>query len=415
MNVLKPKILLYTDCDFFAGCEKPLENICRFPSISDQYDIVYAYRKSRRYSNDIKGKMLPVRLCPIFLITPSLFLRQAEKRGKVIELVAKAFVRLLKIFQIFNLLYLCRQMLLITKEKPDIVHVNNGGYPGADSCRIMAITAPFLGVKKIVFTINNMAVPTNNFLERCLDRRVDVGVDYFVTASKAASNELIKVRSIGNGKVQAIPNAVLFDGLGCNKSNSFKEEFEIAQNSLLIGSTGLLIERKGYDVLIEAANLLNKDKDWHIFIFGEGDQRSRLESLVKKYELQNRVFMPGFKNNILDYVQAFDVFVLPTTGSEDMPNCINEAMLLRKPIIGTRTSGIPEQINDNENGYLVVPGDVDDLTFKLNQIVDLDKEQLAAMGESSYEKYMSSFSYRIAMEKYKSIYRANSNLSNLKN
>ena len=109
------------------------------------------------------------------------------------------------------------------------------------------------------------------------------------------------------------------------------------------------------------------------------------------------------------------MFVLPTTGSEDMPNCINEAMLLRKPIIGTRTSGIPEQINDNENGYLVVPGDVDDLTFKLNQIVDLDKEQLAAMGERSYEKYMSSFSYRIAMEKYKSIYRANSNLSNLKN
>ena len=63
----------------------------------------------------------------------------------------------------------------------------------------------------------------------------------------------------------------------------------------------------------------------------------------------------------------------------------------------------------------MVPGDVDDLTFKLNQIVDLDKEQLAAMGERSYEKYMSSFSYRIAMEKYKSIYRANSNLSNLKN
>ena len=207
-----------------------------------------------------------MRLYPIFLITPSLFLRQAEKRCKVIELTAKVFVRLLKLFQIFNLLYLFRQMLLVSKEKPDIVHINNGGYPGADSCRIMAITAHFLGVKKIIFTINNMALPTNNFFERLLDRWVDVGVDYFITASKAASNELIKVRSIGNNKVQAIPNAVLFDGLGCKKSNSFKEEFHIDQNSLLIGSTGLLIERKGYDVLIEAANLLNKDKDWHIFI-----------------------------------------------------------------------------------------------------------------------------------------------------
>lgn len=406
MNVLKPKVLLYTDCDFFAGCEKPLENICRFNGISDQYDIVYAYRKSRRYSNDIKPKALPVKFCPIFLITPSLFLRQAEKRGKVIELGAKVFIRLLKIFQIFNLLYLCRQMVLITKEMPDIVHINNGGYPGADSCRIMAITAHFMGVKKIVFTINNMAVPTNNFLERFLDRKVDVGVDYFVTASKAASKELIKIRSIGSGKVQAIPNAVLFDGLGCNKSNSFKEEFQIAQNSLLIGSTGLLIERKGYDVLIEAANLLNKDKDWHIFIFGEGDQRIRLEGLVKKYGLQKRVFLPGFKNNILDYVQAFDVFVLPTTGSEDMPNCINEAMLLGKPIIGTRTSGIPEQINDSENGYLVVPGDVDDLASKLNEMLSLNQQQLLEMGKKSHEKYMNSFSYELAMDRYLDIYDA---------
>ncbi len=406
MSLSKTKILLYTDCDFFAGCEKPLENICRFPSISEQNDIVYVYRKSRRYSNDIKGKALPVRLYPIFLITPSLFLRQAEKRCKVIELTAKVFVRLLKLFQIFNLLYLFRQMLLVSKEKPDIVHINNGGYPGADSCRIMAITAHFLGVKKIIFTINNMALPTNNFFERLLDRWVDVGVDYFITASKAASNELIKVRSIGNNKVQAIPNAVLFDGLGCKKSNSFKEEFHIDQNSLLIGSTGLLIERKGYDVLIEAANLLNKDKDWHIFIFGEGDQRNRLEGLVKKYGLQKRVFLPGFKDDILDYVQAFDVFVLPTTGNEDMPNCINEAMLLRKPIIGTKTSGVPEQIDDSENGYLVIPGDVDDLTLKLNKIIELDRGDLAAMGESSYKKYMSSFSYRIAMEKYKSVYHA---------
>ena len=62
-------------------------------------------------------------------------------------------------------------------------------------------------------------------------------------------------------------------------------------------------------------------------------------------------------------------------GNEDMPNAISEAMLLGKPIVGTRTAGIPEQIDDGVNGYLVSPGDPIDLANKINKLIIARKLQ----------------------------------------
>ena len=87
-----------------------------------------------------------------------------------------------------------------------------------------------------------------------------------------------------------------------------------------------------------------------------------------------------------------------------MPNAINEAMLMSKPIIASATSGIPEQIDDGFNGYLVEPGNYKQLASKLELLLLLENNGLKNMGINSYKKYMNSFSYNIAMNKYLTIY-----------
>ena len=251
-----------------------------------------------------------------------------------------------------------------------------------------------------------MAVPTNNPIERFLDAKVHASVDYFITASQAASNELIKVRGIGQHKIQTIPNAVLFDHIAVDPSISVKKELNITDGTLIMGSAGLLIERKGYDILIESARLLPRDSNWMIFIFGEGNMRSRLEGMIREYGLEKRVFLPGFRSSIHSYINVLDVFILPSIANEDMPNAINEAMLMNKPIVGSKTAGIPEQIDDGINGFLVDKADHIQLTESIKYLLKLDDKTRLAMGESSNKKYMSSFSYNLAMEKYKAIYDA---------
>ena len=147
-----------------------------------------------------------------------------------------------------------------------------------------------------------------------------------------------------------------------------------------------------------------RTKNWQIYIFGEGDQRELLEKMISKYNLQEYIFLPGFKNNIHAYVSSLDIFVLPTVGTEDMPNAINEAMLMSKPIVASATSGIPEQIDDGYNGYLVPPSDFNDLASRIESLIQLDNYSLTKMGLNSNNKYMTSFSYNIAMQKYLSIY-----------
>lgn len=405
-SISKNKILFYTDCDFFAGCEKSLENILCSSQITDKYDFVYAYRASQRYTEDLGSKKLAVRFIPLNLLTPDFFLKQINKSNKLALFFIKVLVRVPQKLQIFNLLYLLRQVVLILSEKPDIVHINNGGYPGADSCRMMVIASRILRVKKIIFTVNNMAVARKHILDRFLDTFVNKYVNYFVTASHAAARQLVNVRQIGDRKIQAIPNAVLFDEMNIDVRVDFKEELNVPEDTFIIGSAGLLTKRKGYDILIKAAHFLPKDINWCIYIFGDGEERILLEKLIAKYNLESRVFLPGFRDGIQSYMKSFDVFVMSSVRNEDMPNAINEAMLLGKPIIGTNTSGIPEQIEDGINGYLATAGDIDDLAEKINMVLCLNEDELSEMGERSYNKYMKSFSYELAMRKYLDIYDA---------
>ena len=89
-----------------------------------------------------------------------------------------------------------------------------------------------------------------------------------------------------------------------------------------------------------------------------------------------------------------------------MPNAINEAMLMSKPIVASATSGIPEQIDNGFNGYLVQPSDFNELASRIESFIALDKQHLTKMGLNSNNKYMTSFSYNIAMDKYLSIYES---------
>ena len=402
---MKKKILIYTDVGFFAGCENVLENIVNFPDILNKYNVVYSFRNSEKYSSDLnKRGTINTNTLPIFLITPAMLLSKFSNKDKKNIFIVKVVIRTLEKLQIFNLINLTIQLLILNKEKPDILHINNGGYPGADSCRSMAIAAGLLKIKKTIFTINNMAVDSNGYIDRLIDRVLEKNVDFFTTSSKVASNQLSLARGVSKGKLRPIPNTILFDNISCNGGEILRREFNVKEDEFIIGSAGLLIDRKGYDILIHAVSRLSTQNKWRLFIFGEGRNRSKLESLIEKYKLHDFVCLPGHRENIFNYVCDFDVFVMPSIRNEDMPNAINEAMLMGKPIIGSITSGIPEQIDDGVNGFLVECSDIDGMSAALDKVINMPKQEVCELGLKSKEKYINLFSYEKSMNSYLDLY-----------
>lgn len=138
---------------------------------------------------------------------------------------------------------------------------------------------------------------------------------------------------------------------------ALRRELGVQPHELLVGGVGRLAEKKGFDTLIEAFKRANL-ADAKLVILGEGRERRSLERLCTE-----RVSLPGFRVNIKDYYQAFDVFVCPSI-IEPFGLVILEALDAGVPVISSDTAG-PRETLERYPGTLVPAGDVEALACQL--------------------------------------------------
>lgn len=101
-----------------------------------------------------------------------------------------------------------------------------------------------------------------------------------------------------------------------------------------IVTIGRLTAQKNHKMLIHAfASVANKIAD-NLIIYGEGELRGELESLINELHMENRIFLPGIINNVAETIVSAKLFIL-SSDYEGMPNSLMEAMALRIPCIST--------------------------------------------------------------------------------
>lgn len=158
-----------------------------------------------------------------------------------------------------------------------------------------------------------------------------------------------------------------------------------------IGSLGRLVEKKGFDVLIEAVALLSPlGVDVELSLAGDGPLKPALQALVAARGLQNRVHFSGTlqRGEVQPWMQELDVFALAckpdAQGDMDgIPVVLMEAMSQLVPAVSTRLSGIPELVIDEETGLLADPGDAGSLAMQLARLLrDAElRERVAIAGQ----------------------------------
>jgi len=125
---------------------------------------------------------------------------------------------------------------------------------------------------------------------------------------------------------------------------ALRAELGVAPGQFLVGAVARLAQSKGLDTLIEAFRLADLP-DARLVIFGEGRERARLERL-----LGPNMQMPGFRQNIKDYYQAFDLFVCPSR-REPLSLVLLEAFDAGLPVIGSTALG-PRELIEQYGGEL---------------------------------------------------------------
>ncbi len=134
-----------------------------------------------------------------------------------------------------------------------------------------------------------------------------------------------------------IPHQVIWNGVNI-PSRSEAPLFTSQTGRFTVCSYGRFVPVKGYDLLLEAVAMVDEVDLW---LIGDGELRPSLEQKVKDLGLEERVWMPGFREDAMHLAAASDVFVM-SSHKEGFPLTIIEMLHLRQPILSTIVAGVEE-------------------------------------------------------------------------
>ncbi|MCX7304467.1 MAG: glycosyltransferase [Hyphomicrobiales bacterium] len=148
-----------------------------------------------------------------------------------------------------------------------------------------------------------------------------------------------------------------------------------SKEPVTIVSVGRLVEKKGYDILLEALAGLPPDLNWQFVHIGGGDLSATLKAQAERLGLSERIAWLGSRSQseVIDALRDADLFVLPSRIASDgdrdgLPNVLMEAASQELPVLSTSVSSIPEFIEDGKQGILVAP-EVEALTLGIARMI----------------------------------------------
>ena len=173
-----------------------------------------------------------------------------------------------------------------------------------------------------------------------------------------------------------------------------------------------LTAKKGLPTVLEALKSLKETG----FLFqhtliGDGEDRSRIESLIGKLDLRADVQLLGTQPHdvVLSHYQRADAFVLgcevAANGDRDgIPNVFMESMAMGVPVVATRVSAIPEIVSDGQTGLLVEPGRPDEMAAALRRILT-DSELRKRVIIAARQRVTERFDNRVLIQRLVEIYK----------
>ena len=162
--------------------------------------------------------------------------------------------------------------------------------------------------------------------------------------------KLSDLNFLDNSKLKFLPDAIInIKDFLIQKIKSKNIKFD----KKIILSVGRLTKQKNFKYLIyELSDFLTKNQDYNLIIVGDGEDKNELRKLIVKLNLQNNVFLIGYKDNPLSYMLKADLFILSSLW-EEVGFVIVEAALSNLLVISSNCPNGPREfLSDGSAGFL---------------------------------------------------------------
>ncbi|MFZ5892886.1 MAG: glycosyltransferase [Myxococcota bacterium] len=230
------------------------------------------------------------------------------------------------------------------------------------------VAARLAGVPAVFSTAHNTVV-----CEGKPQKAVHWALSWISTRVVACSEEVGRVmRSqdhLPASRLTVIANGIDIDRFKGANGEGVRQEFSVPDGMPLIGVVGRLHPAKGHtDLLAAMAQLKKEGIAPKCLIIGSGEIRAQLEEEMRALGLEDHVVFTGQRKDVPRILAALDVLAMPSRW-EGLPIALLEAMSMSLPIVATRVSGIPDVIQDGENGLLVHPAQPTELAGALRRVL----------------------------------------------
>lgn len=282
----------------------------------------------------------------------------------------------------------------LASHAPDVVNTHSS----ADSWLTGLACATLANPPAIVRTRHISAPVAGNPFNRWLYRRAS-GV---VTTGESLRQHLLETLGLDPAHVVSVPTGIDTDRFAPADRAVAKAALGLKQEQMHLGIVATLRSWKGHLFLLDAFAQLNRP-DLHLLIVGEGPMLGPIEEKIAALGLGAKVTLAGQCDDPESWLQAMDVFCLPSYANEGVPQAILQAMLCALPIVTTPVGAILEAVSDGNTALVVPPRDATALSHAVARLLD-DSALATRLGVAARRIASDSFSKHAMLDKMEAVF-----------
>lgn len=228
---------------------------------------------------------------------------------------------------------------------------------------------------------------------------------HVVTTGEALRLQLHRDNGLPLDHLTSVPTGIPLDRFAPEDKHAARQALGLPPDGLYLGIVSTLRSWKGHTYLLEAmTRLIPAFPALRLLLVGDGPQRENLKLRIAELGLRERVTLAGQRDDVPRWLNALDVFTLPSYGEEGVPQAIMQAMACGVPVVSTTVGAIGEAVADGATGILVAPRDSAALHDALARLL-ADPGLRREMGGRGLERARQRFGAATMLDRMEAVFR----------
>ncbi len=303
-----------------------------------------------------------------------------------------------------DLSWLARVVGLIEEFKPDILFVH--GFNGPVVAKVLEwkikrklpFVCSYHGKYHAPTKVKKLVEPVYNFVQEQIYRK---HTNTIVVCADYCKRHLI-AKNVDRDKL-----AVVHNGISVQRNSIapvLREDLGIPVSAVVFGVASRLDPIKGIKYLMDAFKyLVERHPEAMLVLVGDGTIRDDLKAFAKNEGLADRTRFVGYRSNVDDWLDLFDVFMLPSS-AEYHSIALLEAMRAGKAIIATDVGGNTESVRDRQEALIVPPADSKALETAMLEMIR-NRELRISLASAAMNRFLTEFTEDRMLEKLAAWFR----------